>query len=270
MLTASQLQQFHRDGFLLGRQILDANQVGILQEEMERVICDRGNKGVRQPVSIANLTGRAEEPVWQIVNIWQASEPFSELVHNPTIAEDIAQMLHAEELRLWHDQIQYKPAGVGGVNMWHQDWPYWGILSAPHQVTAWVALDDVDEENGCMSMVPGTHLWGNTIEFLHTLGQDFSAMPAEYQGKPVTIRTSPVKAGHVHYHHALTWHGSNRNRSGRKRRAIALHMMSNQTRYVAAGRHIMKQFVAVADGDVLAGDAFPVVWSAKVAEPSRL
>lgn len=260
MLNESQMQQFHRDGFLCGSQVLPADRVEVLREEMERVIRDHKKRDGRQPVLCANLTGREEEPVWQIVNIWQASEPFEQLVHEPQLAQEVAQLLSARELRLWHDQVQYKPAGIGGVNMWHQDWPYWPILDRPQQVTAWVALDDVDEENGCMSMVPGSHQWGNTIEFLHSLGGDFAAMPKLWDGHEIVVKTCPVKVGCVHFHHGLTWHGSNRNRSGRKRRAVALHFMSQETRYQASGIHVMKQFVEVADGERLCGKRFPLVW----------
>ena len=69
----------------------------------------------------------------------------------------------------------------------------------------------------------------------------------------------PVKKGEVHYHHALTWHGSHANTSGRPRRAIALHYMTGDTRYVASGEHPMKPFVEVGDGEVLQGETFPLV-----------
>ena len=64
-----------------------------------------------------------DHPIWQIVNIWQASEPFRQLIHHPKITKGLAQLTGAKELRIWHDQIQYKPAAIGGVNMWHQDAP---------------------------------------------------------------------------------------------------------------------------------------------------
>jgi len=65
----------------------------------------------------------------------------------------------------------------------------------------------------------------------------------------------------VHYHHALTWHGSAANTSNRPRRAIALHFMNEQTLFRAGGEHPMKRFVNVPDGAAISGDAFPLVWS---------
>lgn len=259
MLTNEQVAQFGRDGYLKSARVLDDAQVETLRDETERVIQQRNDQSVPQPVLCHNMNRDEAAPVWQIVNIWEASAPFRAVVSHPQIAEEMAQLTGAQELRLWHDQIQYKPASKGGVNMWHQDAPLWPIIRPMTEVSAWVALDDVDEENGCMWMVPGSHTWGNHIAFLQGL-KTFDEMPREYEGRQIEVRPCPVRKGEVHYHHALTWHGSPANRSGRPRRAIALHYMTGETRFVASGNHPMKPFVEVGDGEVLQGAHFPLVW----------
>jgi ectoine hydroxylase-related dioxygenase (phytanoyl-CoA dioxygenase family) len=260
MLTQEQINFFHTNGFVNGGQVLNDNEVDLLRSEIERVIENDKKTDVPQPVLLRNLSGNDNAPVWQIVNIWEASEPFKKLISRQFIVEGLAQLTNATTLRIWHDQIQYKPAQIGGVNMWHQDAPFWPILAPMTEVTAWVALDDVDELNGCMSMVPGSHTWGNHIDFLNSF-KSYEDMPSEYQGHKIEIVRCPVKKGEVHYHHALTWHGSHANTSGRPRRAIALHYMTQDTRYVASGEHVMKQFVEVADGEIMQGKHFPVVYS---------
>ena len=180
MLSQAQVEEFRLNGFLLGDKILDADEVEVLRGELARVIKEQ-DAPVPQPVRISNLSRDETRPVWQIVNIWQASEPFRRLVHNPRIVREISQLTGAEEIRIWHDQIQYKPAEVGGINAWHQDSPYWPILSPKtSQVTAWVALDDVDESNGCMRMVAQSYLWGNQIDFLHKVGE-LDVMPSNFR-----------------------------------------------------------------------------------------
>ena len=259
MLNPIQVDAFREKGFLLGSRVLSDAQVDELREELARVIDDYENTAVPQPVHIANLGGKAETPVWQVVNIWEASSAYHRLIHNSVVVEEIGQLTAATELRVWHDQIQYKPPHVGGVNMWHQDSPYWPILTPKtSQVTAWVALDDVDESNGCMRMVPGSHQWGDQIPFLHAV-KDIDSMPESFEARQVAVELCPVPKGHVHYHHALTWHGSHDNTSGQPRRAIAVHYMTGETRYDAGGGHVMKSFVTVDDGDKLAGDHFPLV-----------
>lgn len=259
MLSEAQIQQFKADGYLNGGLVLDAETVDTLRAEVMRMIDDRDKADVQQPVLLRNLSGSDAAPVWQIVNAWQASDAFHALIFQPQIVTGLAQLTDAAELRIWHDQIQYKPAQIGGVNMWHQDAPYWPILAPMTEVTAWVALDDVDVDNGCMSMVPGSHLWGNHIDFLESL-PNYEAMPSAFEGHDIRVMRCPVKKGEVHYHHALTWHGSHANTSGRPRRAIALHYMSGETRYVTSGEHVMKQFVEIADGEQMRGRTFPRVY----------
>lgn len=261
MLSPEQIAEFKSQGYLRGSKVLDDDQVERLRHEVERVIAERERTDVRQPVLCHNFTHDEANPVWQIVNIWEASEPFKELISHPTICEEMAQLTGADALRIWHDQIQYKPAARGGVNMWHQDAPLWPIIAPMTEVTAWVALDDVDVDNGCMSMVPGSHLWGDHMDHLRTWKDFERDVPASFEGHAVSVRRCPVRKGEVHFHHALTWHGSHANTSGRPRRAIALHFMTGETRYVASGNHVMKQFVTVGDGEMLQGEHFPLVWS---------
>lgn len=258
-------QRYEEDGFCLGDVVLSDSEVDELRAELERVIADR-DKSVPQPVLLRNLSADPSRTVWQIVNIWQASEPYQRLLTKPGVADAAAHLAGASALRIWHDQIQYKPAAVGGVNMWHQDSPYWPVLEPKTaQVTAWLALDDVDEENGCMWMVPGSHKWGDQVAFLHTL-PNFEAMPGEFDGHGIEQVSRPVKKGQIHFHHPLTWHGSNSNRSGRPRRAIALHFMTEETVYAPTKPHVMEPFIKVPRGEPISGDSFPLVWSG--AQPS--
>jgi len=265
MLTREMIQTFKEQGYVKGPKVLNDEQVDALRDEVLRVIDQRERTDIAQPVLCHNISSSASTPLWQIVNIWMASEPFRSLVLSDTVASLVAELIDARELRIWHDQIQYKPASGGGVNMWHQDSPYWGILiPKDQQVTAWVALDDVDVDNGCMKMVPRSQHWGNAIDYLHTL-KEFDEMEGihEFQGNKVEVKACPVRKGEVHFHHSLTWHGSGKNMSGRPRRAIALHFLTEQSRYLGTGNHVMRPFVKVADGEVLKGDAFPLVWAAE-------
>lgn len=261
MLTSEQIEQYRRSGFVNGGPVLDEATVEVLQAEVLRVIADRENPQAAQPVRLANLSGDAERPIWQIVNIWKASPAFQALVLNPKIAEMAAELTGAKELRIWHDQIQYKPKEQGGRLHWHQDSPLWTTLQPKDaQITAWVALDDAEADNGCMYMIPGSHQWGNQQKELDKLPQG-GQLPEEFEGHPLHFIMCPVKKGHVHFHHSLTWHGSGQNHSARPRRAIAIHLMAERTTYDAGGNHIMQPFITVQSGEQLKGDAFPLVWS---------
>lgn len=255
--TESQVESYHKDGYLLGPTVLKMSEVEELRSELDRVI-HAGKDQEPGPVSILNMQGE-KKPVWQIVNIWQASPAFKRLIENQIIVNWASVLSGGKQLRVWHDQIQYKPSREGGVNHWHQDWPYWPVLSGPHQVSAWVALDRADEENGCMSMVKGSHVWGNKIRDLHNL-KGLEGMPNSWDGKKVEISRRIVDVGQVHFHHPMTFHGSPGNPSSRPRRALAIHYMTEQTLFNEGGDHVMKDKITVAAGQKIQGDSFPLVW----------
>ena len=71
---------------------LSDEQVDELRSELARVIDDYEKPDVQQPVHIVNLGGREESPVWQVVNIWEASSAYHRLVYNPIIVEEIGQL----------------------------------------------------------------------------------------------------------------------------------------------------------------------------------
>ncbi len=194
MLSSQQIEQFHENGFLNGGQVLTDEEVEALRAEVMRVIDDRERTDIPQPVHVRNMSRDDSLAVWQIVNIWQASEPFHQLISRDDITTGIAQLTGAGELRIWHDQIQYKPPKTGGTTHWHQDAPLWPIIRPMTEVTAWVALDDADESNGCMSMVRGSHEWGNNIDYLKQL-EAINAMPTEHEGRPLRVASCPVKKG---------------------------------------------------------------------------
>jgi phytanoyl-CoA hydroxylase len=270
MLTPAQVQEFRDKGYLLGSRALSPAQVKTLQNDLMTVIANKGRTDVRQPALNRNMHGGDNTPVYQIVNIWHATDAFRALLSNTTIVEEVAQITGAKQLRVWHDQIQYKPAGVGGPTMWHQDSPLWPpVQPIDEQVTAWIALDDVDQENGCMSMVPGSHKWGAAMDAFRGL-TDFTALTKEYKGHTVTTEPRPVAAGQVHYHHGLAWHGSPSNKSGRPRRAIAVHFMTEKTTYRGPeAKHPVDVYITAKAGEQINGIHFPLVWDNGKAIPAE-
>lgn len=263
MFTPAQIDEFQERGFIMGPQVLSEAQADAMRERMMAVLEGRGQG---RPELSHNMLGEASpRVVYQIVNIWEADDLFREHIYNEEICALASQLMGDPVVRVWHDQVQFKPAKVGGMTAWHQDHPYWPIIQPADLVSAWTALDDATVENGCMWMVPGSHHWGphkggtigtNVETFEPT--PDLSLIPEK-----TTIDTVPceVRKGQVMFHHCLTWHGSPNNSSERGRPAIAVHYMPGYTRYEPVGEHVMDRRVSVKPGERLEGDHFPTVWN---------
>jgi len=268
MLTESQIQSFHKDGFLRYEElVLTQEELNELRAALDRVLAGKSDSA---PDANRNIGGSATSVVTQIVNIWEAEPAFAAHLANDRIVPMIAQLMGSDTVRVWHDQIQIKPPRIGGPTIWHQDFPYWPVLSPPDLVSAWVALEDADVENGCMSMVRGSQRWGpyvgphggGTIGNTETHDPDYAPALVP-EGETVEVVPCPVRAGSVVFHHCLTWHGAPPNRSERSRPAIAVHYMPGHVRYTPTGKeHLVEEHITVAPGEILRGDHFPTVMEA--------
>ncbi|MCC6484047.1 MAG: phytanoyl-CoA dioxygenase family protein [Armatimonadetes bacterium] len=264
MLNDAQVEFFRDNGYLvLDTPVLEADQIEEMKERVLQVT--RGEKSGAD--SVSNLVGDeiegSDHVVVQIVNIWQADPLFHNLIYQANITEMVSQLMGEDTVRLWHDQIQYKPPRVGAPTDWHQDHPYWPIIQPADLVSCWVALDNASIENGCMNVVPRSHNWGAVPgglrgnENFQPTFDDESFLPADARLEVVPCE---VKSGCCMFHHCLTWHGTYYNRSDIPRRAVALHYMPGYTRYEPDGRgHLVEEYVEVQPGEVLRGRHFPTV-----------
>jgi hypothetical protein len=117
LLNQDQLDEFHLRGFVVSPvPVLGEAEVDELLAELQLVV---ESKSAKKPVLNRNLVdgtteyGEAQQTakeVWQVVNIWEASEKFFELARNPEITGTVARMCgNTPILRIWHDQIVAKP-----------------------------------------------------------------------------------------------------------------------------------------------------------------
>ena len=75
------------------------------------------------------------------------------------LAQITMKRLGTRSLTLFQDNLIWKsPRGQQAIS-WHQDFAYWP-LSAPMGITVWIALDDSDEDNGCVHVIPESHTLG--------------------------------------------------------------------------------------------------------------
>ena len=235
-LISQEVEQFKRVGYLkIDGRVIDDEHLTVLRQHYDTLFAQkRGTigEGLRNLAVVGESESdedadRAEEML-QIMEMWSLDEEFRKLLyHEPLL--DIAESLIGPDIQLFHDQALYKPAYHGGEVYWHQDNAYWQC-DPPNLVSIWIALDDADEENGCMNVIPGSY-----VEGLAAHGRAESEkgkLPALLEVKPDVDRAVPVpvEAGCAMVHHCMTLHQTNPNRSSRDRRAMVLHYMQTGTR----------------------------------------
>ncbi|MCC6727709.1 MAG: phytanoyl-CoA dioxygenase family protein [Chthonomonadales bacterium] len=265
MPNEADVRFFHQNGYWVAPSIFGADLVERAREHMEMLRRKEFEKG-EEPLAHYQPSGDAALGLLKIDNGWWADRVIERIATSAALGQVASALLGAPKVRLWHDQVLLKPGGGGAAGHvgWHQDRGYWASSSTADMLTAWVALDDVDESNGCMRVVPGSNHWGLVNE------SDFFNPDMEGQRERMRVPEGAewgevpliMCAGQASFHHCMTLHGSGPNRTDRPRRSVAVHLMSGEARLVAGKGHANERVLGGRDGDPFAGPRFPLVWPA--------
>jgi ectoine hydroxylase-related dioxygenase (phytanoyl-CoA dioxygenase family) len=266
IVTDADVAFYQENGYWIAPKLLTDDEIALFREHHARVL--QGEYETRRPPhSRSNTPGEPIEQIVKIDNSYWSDSMLAKLALHPVIGKVAARLAGAVGIRLWHDQLLYKPpqnAAASAVG-WHQDYYYWQCTTPANLLTAWVALVDVDETNGCMEVVPGSHKWGLQEES-DFFEQDLDALRNRIEqqtGQPFQSVPCVLPAGSVSFHHCLTLHGSRPNLSDGPRISLVVHMQPDGTRYRAGtsgDAHMNVALLSGADGDPFAGPYFPVIY----------
>ena len=145
-----------------------------------------------------------------------------ELVRHPTILDAIEAIL-GPNLLVWSSSFFTKEANDPAYVSWHQDSTYWG-LSAPDVVTAWIGFTDSNIINGCMQVIPATHLI-DQLPHQDTFAENNLLTRGQEVQVDVNSRDAVdviVAAGEMSLHHVRLVHGSPPNLSNDRRIGYAI------------------------------------------------
>jgi ectoine hydroxylase-related dioxygenase (phytanoyl-CoA dioxygenase family) len=126
-------------------------------------------------------------------------------------------------IQLHHTKLNLKPPSSREARFeWHQDYPFF-----PHTnfdlLAVMIYFDDATEENGCLTIIPGSHKWGPRN---HLFAKD-GAFSSQLEDKsvlrdPARWLKVPVPAGGMELHHCNLLHSSTANRGTRPRSAMVI------------------------------------------------
>ncbi|MBB6674669.1 phytanoyl-CoA dioxygenase family protein [Cohnella nanjingensis] len=236
-ITNEDKATFERDGYWISPKLFDDARIERLRRAHERIWSgDYDGDGVTMnPFRLAS----DPDALRKLDNGWWVNDEIRAAVTDPFIGELSADLLGVDEIRLWHDQVIYKPGvsdkptGAGNVG-WHQDYGYWQCSDQPDMVTVWIALQDTDLANGGMMTILGSHRWGLVPDSDAFFDPNMEALKDRFaDGREWTEEPCILKAGQASFHHGLTFHGSGPNRTAEPRLSVVAHLMPGGTAYRA-------------------------------------
>lgn len=158
----------------------------------------------------------------KINNPYLKDELFQSVLKKDNLQKVLSALLKDETPVIGTTQIFMKPPYHGTCKPYHQDNSYFKCSPADELITAWIAFEDVDEANGCLRYINGSHK-GEIVEH-HVVPEathdlKIASKDIDYSKE----RSAIVKKGGVVFHHGGVMHTSLKNTSSRWRRAYATH-----------------------------------------------
>jgi hypothetical protein len=186
-----------------------------------------------------------------------------EFVRHPLLPGIAAQLIGAHAIRLFHDQLVTKRARTAeSVVGWHTDRAYWRSCSSERMLTAWVPLQDVDQNSGALTVLDGSHKWPDA-----EVRQGFhSTVFDDRANQAICLQ---MTRGAVSFHHCNLVHGSPANHSDQPRIALSIHYQDETNRWRpldVKGREVghVSDLLCKRDGkgqpNYLDPDVFPLLW----------
>lgn len=209
---------FKKDGFVVLKEFLKDSKLNEIQHNVYRFIRDLIPSLPREHVFYEDKNDVSS--LKQIQQMWKHDSYFKQLMELGPFIELAENLLEGPAVP---KNMQYfnKPPGMGKPTPAHQDGRYF-MLEPCVALTMWFALDDVEEENGCVRYLPGSHRHGLRFhQRSETLG--FSQGIPDYPSEDELTREFVPKlhSGDLLVHDALTIHRADSNSSlTRNRRAL--------------------------------------------------
>ncbi len=152
----------------------------------------------------------------------------------PTVL-DLVESIIGPNIVLWSSHFISKDPFIGRATPWHEDSTYWtGRLDRYDKlVTVWLALDDVDTGNGCMQVIPGSHLKGGFSSY-HNVDASKNTFSTEISDIDLTNAVAfELHRGECSLHDGRIQHGAHANESPRRRLGYTMRYLSAEVEVVA-------------------------------------
>jgi phytanoyl-CoA hydroxylase len=236
---ASLVERFKKDGYVAIPGFIGPDEIGELQENVARFI--REVVPTMPPEAVFYEVKGEAGSLKQLQKLFDydayfRTAPFVER------SEQLAADLLENPVRAINLQYFDKPPGMNSPTPPHQD-GYYFMLEPNEAVTMWLALDDVDEENGCVRYVRGSHRQGlRPHGMTKTLGFSQGLLDFGSGDDEMNAVAMPAKPGDLLVHHSLAVHWAEGNRSPeRHRRSLGMVYFSSLAKEDLAGRDERQQ-----------------------------
>jgi len=248
MLSASDIEQYQRDGYVVARGLFSAEETARYRAHYMALREGQEHPGDFVGVPIQRIVGDSlktgdhlyddkPDPLKQyprMIHMHRWDKTSFDWLIDQRLNQALTALMGKEPYAV-QTMLYFKPPGGRGQAL-HQD-QYYLKAQPGTSMAAWMALDDCDEANGCMLVVPGSQNWDILCTIPADTTQSFTdvTVPLPEGEKPLPVI---MKAGDVLFFNGQLVHGSFANTStDRFRRSLIGHYIVAEAQKVAQFYH---------------------------------
>ena len=216
MLSQSQVDFYHENGYLTVDRVFSSSETADLQRVTEELV--EKSRSVTEHTNLYDLEPghTPDDPkVRRLKSPIDHHDLYARTIRHDGLLDIVAQLI-GEWIRTNGNKLNMKSADYGSPVEWHQDWAFY-----PHTnddvLAVGVCIDEMNEANGALLVIPGSHK-GPTYDH-HQHGR-FCGAVTDPDFTPENAVPLEVPAGGISIHHVRTLHGSAPNYSGAPRRLL--------------------------------------------------
>ena len=211
-LSIVQKRSFRRNGFLVLPDFSPPAEVMVIRQVLEGLFSRQIGRSEGDLLDFAAVEFDPARPVMpQLLRPVRYAAELAETAFR-TRAQLVARHLLGPDAAFQFDHAIVKPPRDGCATPWHQDIAFHPPEDRHRNLTIWMALQDVDERNGCLRYLPGSHR--GRLYSHRPIGGDARLHGLEAidvtAADPVA---APLPAGGVVVHDSRTLHGAGPNLS---------------------------------------------------------
>lgn len=212
MITAEHVRRYHDDGYFCLERAITGDELSRLQER-----CMHFVEREQQAAAAKGMTKHQQAGKYFITFPASRDAEVADFAFGSTMSE-IARATVGDEAVLFYDQFVVKGPERGQSFGWHQDS---GYVPFPHRpyVTCWIALDDVSEANGTVSILPYSRA-GTRTRVEHVRDERTGDMVGYHGDDPGELVTVP--AGSIAVFSSTVFHRSGVNTTPNYRRVYVV------------------------------------------------
>jgi phytanoyl-CoA hydroxylase len=224
LLSDAEIVQYRQDGYVVVRNLLGLKTI----EACKQALADLATgKLPARETSLMFETGHENPPaesrelfIRKYMDFTEDAPALKAAANSARLHQILDQLLGQGRL-LFQEMALVKPPRIGSEKPWHQDAAYFRLTDPALIAGVWIALDPALPMNGCMELVPGTHLEGGVP---HVHENDFNRCRI-IPGRVRVAQRIPIsmQPGDALIFHALLHHFTAPNKSDLLRRAIQFH-----------------------------------------------